>query len=178
MALGPRSVPGQHLHDIGNDVAGPFNHDGVADTNVLTRDFIHVVQRGALYDNPADGDGLQARNRGQSAGATHLGLYVENAGGSLAGLELVSDGPPWRARNRAQSTLELGAVDLYNQAIDFVRQIVAPSLHLLALPKDFFHALADASKGYRLKAPVFHRLKEFQVTGEAHSGDRSCSMTE
>src|SRR5438552_244666 len=115
----------------------------------FTRDFIHVVQRGALYDNPADGDGLQARNRGQSAGATHLGLYVENAGGSLAGLELVSDGPPRRARNRAQSTLELGAVDFYNQAIDFVRQIVAPSLHLLALPKDFFHALADASKGYR-----------------------------
>src|SRR5207249_11284639 len=98
--------PAHNRHGVGNEVAGPFNQGGVADTNVLTRDFIHVVQRGVLYADPADGDGLQARDRGQSAGATHLGLYVENAGGSLAGLELVSDGPPRRARNRAQSTLE------------------------------------------------------------------------
>ena len=68
----------QDLHNVGNHVAGALDDDGVADADVFAFDFVHVVQRGALDRDAADGHRLQAGDRRQSAGAAHLGLDVEN----------------------------------------------------------------------------------------------------
>ena len=75
-----------HFDDIRDDVAGALDDHRVADANVLTGDFIHVVQRSAFYHDAADRDGLEASDRRQSAGASDLGLNIENARCRLARL--------------------------------------------------------------------------------------------
>src|SRR6266850_1857516 len=95
----------QNLHDVGNNVAGSLDHDGVADADVFAFYFIHVVQRRALDRYTADGHRLQAGDRSQCTGTAHLGLNIENARRCLPRLELVSDGPARRAGDFSQTSL-------------------------------------------------------------------------
>ena len=67
-----RPLLGQHAHDLRNDVAGAAHDDGVADAHVLAPDLVLVVQRRVGHGDAADEHGLQARHRGQCAGAPDL----------------------------------------------------------------------------------------------------------
>ena len=58
---------GDHGKDLRDDVAGALQHHGVADANILARDLVLVVQRGALHQHAADIDRLQLAPPGVSA---------------------------------------------------------------------------------------------------------------
>ena len=55
-----RAALGDHADNLRDHVAGALHDDGVADAHVLARDLVLVVQGGALHDDPADRDRLEA----------------------------------------------------------------------------------------------------------------------
>src|SRR5574342_668961 len=93
MALMAGPFVGEHLDYVRNHVAGPLDHDRVADADILARYFIHIVQRCAFDCYAADRHRHEACHGRQGAGPADLRLDVENAGGGLARFELVSNCP-------------------------------------------------------------------------------------
>ena len=69
----------QHAHHLGDHIAGAPHHHGVADTHILARDFVHVVQRGVADGDAADEHRLEPRHRRQRAGAADLEFDVAHA---------------------------------------------------------------------------------------------------
>jgi hypothetical protein len=55
---------GGDADDLGDDVTGALEADAIADAHVEALDLVGIVQRGVGDDDAADGDRLQARNRG------------------------------------------------------------------------------------------------------------------
>ncbi len=166
-----------HLYDVGNDVPGSLHHDRVANADVFPFDFIHVVQRRALDDNAANGDGFQAGYGSQGSGAPHLGLDIEDARSRLAGFEFISDRPARRAGNLSQPALQLQAVDLDHHAVDLVRKLIAPSLHLFVIAKNFCQILATLVRR-RFETPLPQRFEEFPLGGKSDARNFAHPMTE
>src|SRR6185369_13992876 len=96
------------------------------DADVLAPDLVLVMQRSVGYRDAADEYGLQARDRGQCAGASDLDTDVEDFGRHLLGGKLVRDGEPGRARDEAEADLLLEIVDLVHDAVDLERHLAAP----------------------------------------------------
>src|SRR6478735_9109641 len=81
-----RSCAGQVDHrpdDLGDDVAGLAQHDGVADEHALALDLEGVVQRGHLDGGAADLDRGHDAERGDPAGAPDVDPDVEELGVDL-----------------------------------------------------------------------------------------------
>ena len=119
---------GGHAHDLGDDVAGAFDHHLVADLQAEALDLVLVVQRGAGDGDAADLDGLEVGDRGERAGAAHLHLDVFDRGGGLARGVLVGDGPARRFGGEAELALLVDGIDLDDDAVDFVGQVLALGL--------------------------------------------------
>ncbi len=88
-----------HFDNLRNDIAGALHDHRVADANVLAGDFVLVVQRGVRHDDAADGDGLEARDRRQRAGAPDLNFDAAQDRRRALGREFMRR-PPSAARAR------------------------------------------------------------------------------
>src|ERR1017187_7512669 len=86
-------TPGGDADDFGDDVAGAFDHDLVADLEAEALDLILVVERGAGDDDAADFDGLEACHGGEGSGTAHLDLNGFDRSGGLSRGVLVGNGP-------------------------------------------------------------------------------------
>ena len=75
-----------------------------------------------------DGNGFQARHRGQLAGPANLNIDSFDQGLGLLGGKLVGNRPARRARGRAQTILPVQAVDLVDDSIDVIGPGAAPRL--------------------------------------------------
>ena len=85
-----------HVHHGGNDFAGFFDGDGVADADVFLPDVILVVQRRAADGAAGQENRLQLRHRRERAGASDLdGDGFEFRFGLFGGV-FVGDGPARR----------------------------------------------------------------------------------
>src|SRR5690606_18658837 len=94
-----------HADDLGDDVASALQDDGVADADVLAGDLVFVVQGGVAHHDAADGDGVQARDGGQGAGAADLDVDAFQHGRGLLRRELVGDGPTRASGDEAEALL-------------------------------------------------------------------------
>src|SRR6266567_3143524 len=122
------------VHDLGDDVAGTLDDNGIADANVAAiaqrlaaaadaLDVVLIVQRDVLNDDAADADRIELADRREGAGAPDLDLDVlEHRDGAL-GRELVRDRPARGARDKAKPLLPIDAVELVNDAIDVVVEL-------------------------------------------------------
>ncbi len=124
-----RPVPlgvGRDGPDDGRDhVAGPLDHDVVADADVARRDVVGVVERRARDRDAADLDRLQDRERLDDARPPHVVLDVEQTRRRLARRELEGDGPARLGRAEAQHVLVVEPVDLDDDPVDLVVEAVA-----------------------------------------------------
>ena len=125
LALGAVAQVDDRPEDLGDDVAGLAQHDGVADEDALALHLRRVVQRGALDRRPGDDDRLHDPERRDPAGATDVDLDVEELGVDLLGRVLEGDGPPRRARGGAEPALHRDLVDLDDDPVDLVLDVVA-----------------------------------------------------
>ncbi len=125
--LGSRSLFDDDLDDLRNDVACSLHHDGVADTNVLARDLIFVVQGRPLDRHPTDVDRRKKRGRVERASPAHRDDDVFHDRGLLNCRELVGGRPPRFARNDADLVLKMDRIDLGDDAIDFEIELVTPA---------------------------------------------------
>ena len=89
----------------------------------------------------------------QGAGTAHLGLDIQDARGGLERLEFIGYGPAGRAGDLSQAILKIEAVDLDDQAVDFVRKVIAASLHLFVVGQYLFQAATQPNVGNGLKSP-------------------------
>ena len=121
---------GSHRDHLGNHVAGPLHHHGIAGTDVLAGDLVLVVKGGARHHDTADGDRFEPRHRGQRARAAHLNGDLAHHRPRPLGGELVGDRPARRAADETEPLLPVQAVDLVDDAVDVVGQFGAPRLDL------------------------------------------------
>src|SRR5690606_31950876 len=111
-----------HADDLGDDVAGALQDDGVADAHVLASDLVLVVQGGVADHDAADSDGMQAGDGGQGAGAADLNVDAFQNGRRLLRRELVGDGPARASGDEAEALLPVQPVDLIDHAVDVVAE--------------------------------------------------------
>ncbi len=111
------------LDDLGDDVAAALDLDVVADEQAEALDFVGVVQGGAADGGAADEDRGEHGNRCQLAGASDLNFDVFDFGDAGAGGEFVGDGPAGSLAGVSEAALDVGGVDLDDDAVDFVTEI-------------------------------------------------------
>jgi len=125
-----------HLDDLRDDIPGALNDDPVADADILAFDLILVVQGGAADGDAADLDRLHDRHRGEGAGAADLDLNIKNLRHLLAGRKLEGDRPARAPASGAKLFLVRYAVDLDDDAVDFVGELLAPFRHGAVVGQD------------------------------------------
>ncbi len=123
-ALAPVAQVDDRPDDLRDDVARLAQHDRVPDEHTLAFDLELVVQGRLLDRRPGDDDGLHDGVRSDPPGAPDVDPDVEQLGVDLLGRVLEGDGPPRRARRRAQLALERDLVDLDDDAVDLVGAVV------------------------------------------------------
>src|SRR5690606_21145449 len=128
-ALGTQRI--DHADDLGDDVPGALQDDGVADADVLAGDLVLIVQGGVADHDAADGDGMQAGDGGQGAGAADLNVDAFQHGRRLLRREFVGDGPTRASGDETEALLPVQPVDLIDHAVDVVAEATAVGLQRL-----------------------------------------------
>src|SRR6202035_1170099 len=126
-----RPLVGDHVHHLGNHVAGALDDDGIADPDVAALaqlraiaadafNIVLIVQRDVLHDDAADADRLELADRRERAGAPDLDLDIPEHGDGALSRKLVRDRPARRARHEAEPLLPVEPVDLVDHAVAVV----------------------------------------------------------
>ena len=129
-------------HHFRNHVATAFHQHFVADFDAQPGDFVLIVQRGSRHGDAADRHGPEVRYRRQCARPAHLHADVLDDGGRLPCGVLVGDGPTRGFGRPPKLLLRSDGIHLHYDAIDFIRQALAPAFPLPAECKHFVHAVA------------------------------------
>ena len=116
--------------DFGDDVAGAAHEDGIADAHVLARYFVGVVQGSVGNGDAADFHRLQAGDGGNGTGAADLHVDGFDDGGFFHCREFPRHRPARCARDESGSLLFGETVSLIDNAVDFIRQVVAACSHV------------------------------------------------
>ncbi len=164
--VGPavRGAAGEvHILDLGDHVARAIDRHPVADADVApladrlaaavaAGDVVLVVQCRIGDDDAADGDGQQARDRGQRAGAADLDVDAFEPGRRPLRRKLVRQRPARRRRAKAEPRLQVEPVELVDDAVDVIAQRRAPRLDLAILRQHLAEPLAAAHQRVGRKA--------------------------
>ncbi len=111
-----------HFRD---DVAASFHDNGIADLQPEPRDFVFVMEGRARDGNSADHFGREVRDRRKGACAAHLHGDVDDLGLDLPCRVFESNCPTRGFGGEPQSLLLSDAIDLQDNAVDFIRQSFA-----------------------------------------------------
>ena len=114
----------QHRHHFRNHIARTANDHGVTHTNVFATRFVLVVQCGIGHRHAAHKHGGQLGDGCEFASAPDLNFNAQYGCQLLLCRVLVRDGPARLARDKAQLTLQIHAVDFVDDAIDVKPQAV------------------------------------------------------
>lgn len=109
-------------HDRGNNVAGFFDADGVADSDIFASDFLFVVEGSPADGGAADEDGFQLGNGGEDAGTADLDGDGFQRGFGLLGGVFVGHGPTWGFVRGADFFPESDGVEFDDGAVGFIRE--------------------------------------------------------
>src|ERR1700691_3892034 len=110
------------LHYFRNHITAPLNFNPVPDLDAQLVDEIHVVQSCARNHGPANWHRLQPRHRSQLSRSADLRNDVFDLGDCTVRRKLVGDGPARSLAGEAELALESGAIDLYRDAVDLIRE--------------------------------------------------------
>ena len=111
--------------DLGDDLAGLLDDDGVAFVQVEAGDLADVVHGGVLHGGAGDEDGLHHGPRGDAAVLPDLPVHLLERGHGLLGGVLVGDAPAGGFARVAQRLLQVVAIDLEHHAVGLVAELVA-----------------------------------------------------
>ncbi len=140
--------------DLRDDITGAAQDHEIADADILALDLVLVVEGGIRDDDAADGDGFEARRRGQGTRAADLDVDVfQTRRGFLRG-KFVRDGPARGARDEAEALLQVEAVDLVDHAVDVVAEARPVEADLVVVGEDLVDIPADLHQRVRGDAPA------------------------
>ena len=109
-------------HDRGNNFAGFFDADGVADSDISASDFFFVVEGRPADGRAADEDGFQFGHGGEDAGTTDLDGNGFQCGFGLLGGVFVGHGPTRGLVRGADFFPEGEGVEFDDGAVGFVSE--------------------------------------------------------
>lgn len=110
---------------MGDNFAGFFDFDGIADVEIALSDHAVVVEGGVCDFGACEEDGLEGGTGGDLAGLADLMIDGEEFGGFALGGEFVGDDPAGGLRGVAQGGLLYEGVDTDDDAVGGVVQVVA-----------------------------------------------------
>ena len=109
-------------HDRGNNFAGFFHADGVADSDIFASDFFFVMEGSPADGGAADEDGFQLGNGGEDTGTADLDGDGFQYGFSLLGGVFVGHGPTRGFVRGADFFPERDGVEFDDGAVGFVSE--------------------------------------------------------
>ena len=152
--------------DFGNDVATALHLHPVADFHAQALDLIHVVKGRVADGGAADRNRRQFGDRRELAGTPHLYADAFNFRDARARGVLVGNRPARRLAGKTQFGLEGSAIDLDDDAIDFVGQRLALFFPALDEFPDLLHIFRHGPVLVDLEPRGFERLQSFGVAVE------------
>ncbi len=155
-----------HARDFGDHVAAALDFHPVADLHAQALDLVHVVQGGAADRGAADGHRLQRGHRREFSGASDLHQDVFDLRDASARGVLVGDGPARRFAGVAQFRLQRRAIDLDDDAVDFVGEVFALGLLLLDEGPDLVEGFRQLARLVDLEAGGVQGVQRFRVAVE------------
>ena len=99
--------------DLRDDIARALQLHDIAFADILARDFVFVMQRGAAYDHAADSNGFQFGDGRERACAPDLNDDFFEPRRRLFGGEFMRDRPARRAADETEPFLPIEAVRVY-----------------------------------------------------------------
>ena len=94
-----------HAEHLRNDIACPLYLHRVARFNAEALNFVFIMKRGIGHNDPANGDGREARNRRQRARAADLNINRFEHSCRFFGGKFMRNRPARRARYKAKTVL-------------------------------------------------------------------------
>jgi len=126
-----------------DDFTGLFDDDDVADADVLSAEFVFVVEGGAADGGTGDEDGFEFGDGGEGAGASHLDGDAEESGLGLFRSELVGHGPARGLAGEAERVAQGDLVELHDRTVGFVAEVGADTVEFVDGLKDFVGGTGD-----------------------------------
>src|SRR5262249_39148193 len=163
------TIFGEDFDHVRDHVASALDNHFIADANIFAGDLVHVMERSAFHHHTTYRHGFETRYRRQCAGPADVRLNVENAGGCLARLELIGNGPARRSGDLPQALLQRGAIHFYHQTVDLIGQLVTARFHFVAVLKNFLDAATEPAEGDGFQAPSFKPLAKIPMGSEAYA---------
>jgi hypothetical protein len=155
-----------YLNDFGDDVTTALDFDVVADEEAEALDFVGVVEGGAGDGGASNGNRGEDGDRGELTGAADLDSDVFDLSDAGAGGELEGDSPAGGSTGIAEAALDLGRVDLDNDAIDFVTETVTSGLGFFDEGENFLDGRHGFAMGIDAKADGGEGVEGFGLLGE------------
>jgi hypothetical protein len=109
----------QGTDNLGNDVAGPLDKDPVADSEPLFPDEALIVQGRAGHGHTSDCDRFEHSRGCEHTGPADLDLDILQYGFGLMRRKLERHSPSGSPGRETEETLQVEAVQLGHQAVDF-----------------------------------------------------------
>src|SRR5690606_3788314 len=143
--------------DLRDDVAGAVDRHPVTDADVAALpdglppglaagDGVGIVKGGVLDNDAAHGDRREAGDGREGAGAADLDLDGPKLGGGAFGGKLVGKRPAWCRGTRAETRLQVEAVELVDHTVDVVAEIGPLSLDAAVVSEKLLQFVAEDDK--------------------------------
>ena len=152
--------------DLGDYVAAALDGDEVADADAEAGYFVGIVEGGAGDGGASNGNRGEDGDRGELTGAADLDSDVFDLSDAGAGGELECDSPAGGSTGIAEAALDLGRVDLDNDAIDFVTETVTSGLGFFDEGENFLDGRHGFAMGIDAKADGGEGVEGFGLLGE------------
>src|SRR5690606_12876147 len=136
-----RSVFGIYTNNFRNDFSSFFNHYMVANAYVQLFDLVGIMQRCSFNNRTCQFHRFEIRNRRNRPCSSYLIINTIQGRYRLFCLKFIGNRPTWIFSGIAQFFLLIQIVYLNNYAVCFVRQIVAGSVPIINIVKNFVHVI-------------------------------------
>src|SRR5207244_1464394 len=152
--------------NFGNHISTALDLYPVADLYAQTLDFVHVMQSSPADRGAADRHRFQHRNRCQLAGAADLHNDVFDTSDARSRGILVGNRPARRLSCVTQLSLQARAIDLYDDAVNFIGQTFALGFPFLDECPDFVKTPGQGSANIHFETEGFKGIQSFPVAVE------------
>ena len=160
--IGERSglPPTQAEYD---NIARALEFDLITFADIEAFNLFLIVQRRIRDHDPADGDWLQTRHRGQRPCSTNLDIDCLERGDRFFGRKFVGNRPARKAADLAQALLPIQPVDLVDDPINIIAKIGPRLDHAAISCQQPLYCFVWVKQIIRLKAPGRKLLNRFKL---------------
>ena len=149
---------------LGDNLTGPLDNDGIADSDIASMDVVLIVERGLFDCCATDYHGHQLCEGVEGTSAAYVDTYVHKLGCCLLGGELIGDGPSRFPAHEAQLLLQGDLVNFNDNAVGGVVEVCQMLFPSLEVGLDLFNVVDELGVGADPEAEGLEILEHFPVS--------------